>query len=153
MNALHFRRLFEYDLWANREVLSALQRCQNPPAKTLQLLSHILAAEKIWHTRLRREDSSVLPVWPDHPLKECESLMTEVYQNWLTFLEGLSLERLAEKIHYKNSKGTPFETAAGDILMHVVIHGEHHRGQITTLLRQAGEQPPVTDFIAFVRNS
>jgi len=38
------------------------------------------------------------------------------------------------------------------ILSHVIIHGGYHRGQIAILLRQAGSDPAVTDFIAYVRS-
>ncbi|MGE3405121.1 MAG: DinB family protein [Vicinamibacterales bacterium] len=30
-------------------------------------------------------------------------------------------------------------------------HSSYHRGQVTTLLRQAGHRPPDTDFIIWVR--
>jgi uncharacterized damage-inducible protein DinB len=38
------------------------------------------------------------------------------------------------------------------MLQHVVNHGTYHRGQITTMLRQLGAEPPKsTDLIAFYR--
>jgi hypothetical protein len=33
----------------------------------------------------------------------------------------------------------------------VVLHGQYHRGKVNLLLRQEGEQPAPTDYIAFVR--
>ena len=152
MDNTYFRKLFEYDFWSNRGVLSALQRGQNLSPMALQLLSHILAAERVWHTRLLGKDSSALSIWPNYSLTECERLTGEIYQHWMSFLEGLTVERLMERIHYKSSRGMVYETAIGDILTHVVIHGGYHRGQITALLRHSGEQPAITDFIYYVRN-
>ncbi|MND08253.1 DinB family protein [compost metagenome] len=36
-------------------------------------------------------------------------------------------------------------------LLHLFNHGTHHRGQITTLLMQAGVDPGATDLIIYYR--
>lgn len=152
MDAAYFTKLFEYDYWGNKEVLKALKKYKKSPRKTLQLLSHILAAEKVWYARLMEEDSSKLHIWPEYSWEECQKLAGEVFRNWMSYLEELSAKRLNEKILYWNSKGTAFETGIGDILTHVVIHGGYHRGQIAALLRQEDVKPAVTDYIAYVRS-
>lgn len=152
MDAAYFTKLFEYDYWSNKEVLKALEESKNPPEKALQLLSHILAAENVWYARLMEQDSSKLRIWPEYSWEECQKLTGEVFRNWMSYLEDLSAKRLNEKILYWNSKGTAFETAIGDILTQVVIHGGYHRGQIAALLRQADAKPAVTDYIAYVRS-
>jgi len=38
-----------------------------------------------------------------------------------------------------------------DILLHVAMHGQYHRGQINQLLRGAGLEPISVDYIVFVR--
>lgn len=152
MDAAYFNKLFEYDYWSNKEVLKALEASKNPPEKALQLLSHILAAERVWYARLMEQDSSKLHIWPEHSLEECQKMAGEVFRNWISYLDDLSAKRLNEKILYWNSKGTAFETAIGDILTHVAIHGGYHRGQIAALLRQADAKPAVTDYIAYVRS-
>ena len=39
-----------------------------------------------------------------------------------------------------------------EMLQHVVNHASYHRGQVTTMLRQLGaEPPPSQDLIAFYR--
>jgi uncharacterized damage-inducible protein DinB len=40
-----------------------------------------------------------------------------------------------------------------DILLHTCLHGAYHRGQIARDLRQAGDPPEPTDYIAFIRGS
>ena len=54
-------------------------------------------------------------------------------------------------IQYTNLKGDPFQSPLGDILAHVPIHGQHHRGQINADLRAAGIAPPAIDFIHAAR--
>jgi uncharacterized damage-inducible protein DinB len=36
-------------------------------------------------------------------------------------------------------------------MQHLVNHGSYHRGQVTTLLRQLGAQPILTDLMHFYR--
>lgn len=152
MDAAYFTKLFEYDYWSNKGVLKVLKECINPPEKALQLLSHMLAAEKVWYARLMEQDSSKLHIWPEYSWEECQKLAGEVFRNWMSYLEDLSAGSLDEKVLYWNSKGTAFETAIGDILTHVVIHGGYHRGQIAMLLRQADAKPAATDYVAYVRS-
>ena len=66
-------------------------------------------------------------------------------------MEKLAPEKLSETVTYRNSKGVAYESVVGNILSHVIIHGGYHRGQIAMLLRQTGNDPAITDFIAFER--
>jgi len=53
-------------------------------------------------------------------------------------------------IRYSNTKGVQREHPAWQALTHFFNHQTHHRGQVTTLLAQAGVDPGVTDLIAIV---
>jgi len=64
----HIRNLFSYDDWANREVLSSLQALDVPPARSINLLAHIVSAERLWLERLLVQNQT-LPVWPQFTLK------------------------------------------------------------------------------------
>ena len=52
----HLRRQFDYDAWANAEVLSAITAGDSSASLTrpLQLFAHILSAERLWLERLRQ---------------------------------------------------------------------------------------------------
>ena len=50
-------------------------------------------------------------------------------------------------LHYHSLKGEPLQSPLGDILSHVPIHGQHHRGQVNAELRAHGIAPPAIDFI------
>lgn len=146
----HLRRQFAYDEWANREVLARLRSSERPAARPLQLLAHILSAERLWLERIRKQPQS-LPVWPDFTLDQCESQIAELAQLWRTLLNQLDPEGLSAKVTYKNSKGEPWNSTVEDILTHVLLHSAYHRGQIAIQMRTAGEQPAYTDFIHAVR--
>jgi uncharacterized damage-inducible protein DinB len=151
----HLRRQFAYDAWANREVLAGLRASAHPSGRPLQLLAHILSAERLWLERIRQQPQS-LPVWPDFTFEQCEAQIGSLAQLWRDFFAqlsspGLAEKVLAEKVSYKNSRGEPWTSAVQDILTHVLLHSAYHRGQIASQVRAAGEQPAYTDFIHAVR--
>lgn len=146
----YIRRQFVYDAWANREVLHALRACPQPTARPLQLLAHILSAERLWLERIRKQSQS-LPVWPDFALDRCEAQISELGFLWSEYFSLLSPASLAETVSYKNSKGEPWTNTVQDVLTHVLLHSAYHRGQIASQIREGGEQPAYTDFIHAAR--
>jgi len=146
----HHRRLFAYDEWANQEVLRSLQASADPPRRSLQLMAHILSAERLWLERLQ-EIPQTYPVWPDFQLSQCEREAAALPQLWRNYLAGLSSAKLSQAVHYKNSKGESWTNSVEDILTHVVMHSAYHRGQIAAEMRATGDVPAYTDFIHGVR--
>jgi len=146
----HLRRQFGYDAWANREVLTNIRTSARPATRPLQLLAHIVSAERLWVERVRNQPQS-LPVWPDFTVDQCETQITDVAHLWREFLGGLSSTALAEKVSYKNSKGELWSSTVEDVLAHVLLHSAYHRGQIASQVRAGGEAPAYTDFIHAAR--
>lgn len=147
---LHFRRLFDYDDWANREILAALQTLDAPPTRSVKLLAHILSAERLWLERLGLQKQTY-PVWPDFSLQQCKLEVGELPGLWHRYLASLNEDSLSRSLTYKNTKGESFASRKEDIVMHVILHSAYHRGQIATDMRAAGFTPAYTDFIHAVR--
>jgi uncharacterized damage-inducible protein DinB len=143
--ALTFERLFAFDRWANRELLRALRAAGAQP-RALELTAHLIAAELLWLARIDGRTSS-LPVWPQLTFEQCETHLAGLERSIDTLLSGLTAERLAQPIRYTNSKGERWTSTIEDILIHLVTHSTYHRGQIASVLRQAGHQPAYTDWI------
>jgi uncharacterized damage-inducible protein DinB len=146
----HLRRQFAYDAWANLEVLAGLKAGSHSNARPVQLLAHILSAERLWLERIRKQPQS-LPVWPDFTFEQCEAQIAEMARLWREFLGQLSIAGLAEQVSYKNSKGELRTNTVEDVLTHVMLHSSYHRGQIASQVRAAGETPAYTDFIHAAR--
>ena len=144
MPELH--RLFEYDTWANREVISHLRRIAVPP-RALTILNHILGAEWLWLGRIHGDPKPAV-VWPQLTLDECEAQTRVLLVEWIRTLHE---EDLSRRVDYTNSQGERWSNTIEDILTHVVLHGTYHRGQIATIVRQSGETPAYTDYIHAVR--
>ncbi len=148
----HLRRQFDYDAWANGEVLTAIKASGtgSPPAQPLKLLAHILSAERLWLERLKQQSQS-LPVWPEFSFDQCKAQIAELATLWREYFTQLSPVRLSERITYTNSKGEPWTSTVQDVLTHVVMHSAYHRGQIASLMRAGGGIPAYTNFIHAVR--
>lgn len=146
----HFRRMFAYDHWANRECLSAVSAGSSAFSDVLRLIGHTLSAQKLWLERLRQVPQST-PVWPSSTLQDCTTLADEMSSAWKKYLDQLPPHGLEETIEYRNSKGEPWSSRVEDVLMHVLFHSAYHRGQVALQMRAAGMQPAYTDFIHAVR--
>jgi uncharacterized damage-inducible protein DinB len=145
------KRLFAYDVWANTRSLDSLKNAPSP--KPIAPLAHLLVSEKIWLMRLRGEDTSMIDKSPELSRAECESLAVELRPSYESYVNSLDEDGLGSLLTYRNFKGTEFQTAIGEILTHVFMHGAYHRGQVAKALRAEGAAPADTDYITFVRET
>lgn len=151
MDGSYFDTLFDYDSTANGRILDALRNAPSVGADVRELLAHILAAKQVWITRLRGEASSDLPIWPAWSVAACADVIEENRADYGAFLADITETDLTTPVAYPNSRGTTFRTPVRDVLMHVLVHGGHHRGQIARAMREAGAEPINTDYITHVR--
>jgi uncharacterized damage-inducible protein DinB len=147
----HFSRLFAYDGWANQEVLNGLRAAKTPLPQALKLMAHIFAAERLWMERLEQKPQT-LPVWPEFTADECERQAAELPVLWEKYLAASNEAKLARRVTYQNSKGETWSSRKDDILMHLITHSTHHRGQVAAAVRAAGFTPAYTDFIHSIRH-
>jgi uncharacterized damage-inducible protein DinB len=115
-------------------------------------LQHIYKAEIIWFRRMQNDvypklgDISV----PDH-LPEWQELWNGLHHAWIEWAKTLEEERWEEVILHRFSSGGEMQIPRWQVVLHLVNHGSYHRGQLASLLRQAGIRPPATDLAAFYR--
>lgn len=67
--------------------------------------------------------------------------------DWSAVLGEADLDHV---LAYRNSKGVPAQKPFFSLLMHFFNHQTHHRGQVTTLLAQAGVDVGGTDLVALI---
>jgi uncharacterized damage-inducible protein DinB len=143
--------MFKHLHWANLRILDTLNDIEEENKKTVNLFSHILHAENVWYTRLKGTDSAHLPIWAVIHLDTCKELVNQNNHNFTQLLSTLSNTKLDQILIYKTSTGSQFQNSIRDILTHVALHGQYHRGQINQLLRAAGLEPISVDYITFRR--
>lgn len=142
-------RMFAHAAWANDLLLEELRAKPLPDPEVQLLLDHVVSAEHVWLSRI----AGVAPrasVWPTFSASECAALAAE---NAAAFRQLLAQDpsALDRVVHYRNTAGREFDDSVRDILLHVALHGQYHRGQIATRMRAAGRTPVFTDYIGWVR--
>jgi uncharacterized damage-inducible protein DinB len=143
-------QLFDHLRWADALILAALRASRREVGDAVREFAHVIGAEEVWLARLEGRGPRAA-VWPVAALAELDRLMGEVHAGYVAFLATLAGDDLGRGIRYANSAGREFSNAIADILVHVALHGQYHRGKINLMLRRAGESPAPADYIAFVR--
>lgn len=144
---MDFQRLFAYDRWANREEVAHL-RSVKAPQRALEIFAHVIGTERLWLTRIRGDKNAVV-VWPKLTVDDCETQIAALETEWNDILMNADRSRAVE---YVNSKGERWMSTVDDILVHVILHGAYHRGQIAVVVRGSAQTPAYTDYIHCVRN-
>jgi uncharacterized damage-inducible protein DinB len=146
----YFKRLFEYEFWAIDKVFDSLTGIEMKPNEKLsKAVSHVILTNQTWLCRLQGKPN--IDITRELDLSEGKKLSVQVREEWKTYLSSLTEEKFAQKISYVNFQNATYETALSDILAHVVNHGSYHRGQIASLIKQAGGGQMYSDYIGFVR--
>ena len=151
MSALdQIRSLLSHAAWADAAVQAALEAHASPPPLAVREYVHIVGAEEVWLSRLEARPAEA-PVWPDLSLREVTALARAVRAGYAGYGDRLAESDLDRGVTYTNSAGLTFTTPIGDILLHVALHGQYHRGKVNLLLRASDLAPAPVDFIAYVR--
>jgi uncharacterized damage-inducible protein DinB len=161
MTAEEIRLLYDYNTWANHRALDAASAL-TPEQFTKPLgssfssvrdtLAHIYAAEWIWLERFQGRSPSSLPDATQFAdVASLRQRWSEQESRLLQFARGLTQEELDRVLEYKTLKFGIYRNPLWQSMQHLVNHGTYHRGQVTTLLRQLGAQPILTDLMHFYR--
>lgn len=146
---LYFRRLYQYNAWANKRVLNALVRQKVESEKTLSIMGHIVAAQFLWLHRIKGLPPADVKLWGEYTLPQLVQMAEDVGHLWLDFIEGT--DDFNRQLTYLNYTGDPYTNNVEMIMIHLVNHSTYHRGQIALLLRQEKLEPINTDFITYDR--
>lgn len=143
------QRLFDHLAWADLELAQALTSPGAPPAAVTEY-AHIAGADEVWLSRIEGRPSKT-KVWPELDAAAAASLAADTALGFKRVLDRATESLLDQPITYTNSAGQTFSTPLVDILTHVAMHAQYHRGKINLLLRQAQLSPAPADFISFAR--
>jgi len=169
----YLKRMARYNQWMNRKLY---QKVQLLPAdeiakdrgaffqSILGTLNHILVADLFWLRRMAGSPVCAEALAPMREMTMPTGLRDILYNDIaelavkreevdtliLSFAESWGDTMLAEPIRYRNMAGDKFERPLGVLLQHLFNHQTHHRGQVTTLLFQAGIDPEATDLLVMM---
>lgn len=155
------QEMFEYNYWARDLQLRACATLT--PEQSLRPLgssfssiqgtiAHLLRTEWVWLERWRcrsttKREAAEFAGEKFLNLSAIEERWRTVERDVREYLAGLNEERLTKPLSYANLDGESFTYPLWRTLFHVINHQTYHRGQVTTMLRQVGIQPPQIDFL------
>lgn len=169
----HIRLMAAYNAWMNARLYEAAGKL---PADALAAdrkaffgsilgtLNHLLAGDRIWLARFAAHPAHHAALDPIRALAPPQRLDQRLYDDfqslsahrrWLDGIVSAWAGALAESdldypLHYANMKGETADRNFYSLVMHFFNHQTHHRGQVTTLLSQAGIDIGVTDLLALI---
>lgn len=105
----------QYDDWANRQWLDAIDRFKNP-SHVRDILKHVIRAKHIWLSRI--EGTETVP--------ECDFDADSIAQTSANWIDLLRREDIHRDVEYKTLNGSPFIDPIHRIARHVINHGTYH---------------------------
>jgi uncharacterized damage-inducible protein DinB len=159
MNTLDLLRdLFRHMEWADAIVWRAI--LASPSA-----LSDAVMKAKLYH--LHMVQRAFLNVWRDVPhspndgseltVNELAKWSHDYYGPLSKYIESLTESMLDQPVTLpwarffaSESRVDPAVPSLGETMMQVSSHSTYHRGQVNARLRELGDTPPLTDFIAWI---
>lgn len=144
-------QLIDYELWANRRVIDALELVKNPPARAIAVMGHILSTQHVWFSRIIHKTAFVA-IWEDIPVSWMIETAERQHRQLLGYMEALSEPELTQVISYTNSQGIAYQNSLTALLTHMSHHAAYHRGQVVQFIRPMLPEAPVTDFIVWARH-
>jgi uncharacterized damage-inducible protein DinB len=169
----HIKLMASYNAWMNEKLYAAAatltpeQLTQDRGAffkSVLGTLNHLVVADTIWLQRFAQHPAQFAALEPvralpspralnetvcaDLPsLTQRRSILDGAIQAWAAELSDADL---AQTLHYHSTRGIPGAKPFDAVVMHFFNHQTHHRGQVTTLLSQAGVDVGVTDLLMLI---
>lgn len=161
------RAFARYNRWMNAKVYAAAARMTDEERKRDRgaffgsihnVMNHILAGDRIWLGRLAGRVPE--PGFIGEGIKSLDQEIASDFDELrrerdktdtaIDALAGtLTADGLAEKFRMMR-KGEVLEVPLWWVITQLFNHQTHHRGQITTLLFQAGQDPGPTDMFAML---
>lgn len=145
----YLRQLATHSAWADARLLEAIARADVDRTAVLRELGHIRGAQAIWLARLEGT-APTLPIWPTLTCDELAALGATLDATWHRLVDALTPDALEQYVSYRNLTGAERRTKLGDILVHVFMHGQMHRGKANAALRAMGVDAVGVDYIAWV---
>lgn len=153
------RDLYAHMEWADAKVWQAVLALDRGPVdeRLRGRLLHIHVVQRAF-LHVWTSQPVIFPEPGEFPsLPELEAWARPYYDETRRFFGGLTETRLDEPIHmpwvklFEQQLGRPLETPTlADTMFQVPSHSTYHRGQVNTIVRELGGEPPLVDYIAWV---
>ncbi len=162
MNAATARMLARYNQWSDQVMfdgVAALPEGEALKPRTslfknmVHTLNHIYVIDRIWQAHLEGRDHGYeARNTKDHPpLAELHRLQHDIDQWYVDWSDAQTDATLAETVQYTLIGGNKGAMTRGEILLHVVMHTNYHRGFVADMMFQVtGHRAPTMDLPVYM---
>lgn len=161
MDRTYFQELTNYTLWVNTRVMEWLhpideaqweQEIISSFSSIKQTVTHLVSAEKIWIDFWKKVPD---PVFLSSEFKGTKEDLLQIWKQTSADLKTL-MEHYPETQYRQpvtfQVRGQEWQMEFAQTFLHFINHATYHRGQLVTLLRQAGmTQLSSTDLATYYR--
>jgi uncharacterized damage-inducible protein DinB len=149
-----------YTAWASRRLVDLAGKLsaeelkrdfQTADHSVLGTLVHVFAADRIWLARVTGSAGGPFLTDADYSLAVLQTDWPAVQEKWQQWATGLTDADAPRVVSYKDTQGNGYQRPLWQLILHVVNHGTHHRGQVSGFLRSMGQTPPPLDLTAYYR--
>jgi uncharacterized damage-inducible protein DinB len=160
VSAAVLRTHLEYSAWASRLLVDCAGSIapeelthdfHTADRSILATLVHIFAADRIWLARIQETEPREFVTDADYSMAVLQHDWPTLHQRWSEWAGGITDNDAASLISYRDLKGRAWTQPLWQIVLHVVNHGTHHRGQVSGFLRALGHTPPAIDLVNYYR--
>jgi uncharacterized damage-inducible protein DinB len=163
MDATSASMMARYKQWSDKVMFDAVAalpegEAVKPRASLFRnmahTLNHIYVIDRIWQAHLEgRNHGYEARNTKDHPpLTELWRLQQEVDDWYVAWADAQSDASLAETVEYTLIGGNRGAMTRGEILLHVLMHDNYHRGYVAEMFYEVpGCRPPSMDLPVYMR--
>lgn len=160
LSIAELREHMAYSAWASARLVRAASLLteaererdfQTADRSVLGTLVHTFAADRVWLARMRKLPNPPYSTPADYRMEVLVEQWPALYEQWDEWLASQDDAVVAADLTYQDMKGNTWTNPICKLVMHVVNHASHHRGQVSGFLRTMGHTPPVLDLVAYYR--
>jgi uncharacterized damage-inducible protein DinB len=149
-----------YTAWASRRLLDAASNLTadelnrdfgTANSSVINTLIHIYSADKVWLDRVQGKSPESFTSRENPTVPSLHTAWLAVHEGWSRWAGALKPSSPETDISYFDLKRKEWRQPLWQIVLHVVNHGTHHRGQVSGFLRSLGHTPPGIDLVFYHR--
>jgi len=152
------KKLFEYKAWANGEMLAAMTQMDGAAPATeiaIRTLTHTFVVDEIFAAHMKGAEHGYDSANTLHApsLADLSEAIAAGDRELIDYVAELDEAQLGETIDFSFTDGAPGRMSRAEMLMHLIVHGGLHRGQIGWILTLEGATPPADGLAGYLHKA
>lgn len=154
------RTHIDFTAWASMTLLDAAAKLSEEELtrdfgtadrSVLGTLFHIFAADRIWLSRVENKPRPFIEEGEPVSIEALQQEWPALLDRWKQWAAGLTEAQASGNLDHTDLQGRHWSLPLWQVVLHVVNHATHHRGQVVGFIRALGHVPPPLDLVRYYR--